>query len=381
MNFEKNILESTDTFEQLLNTYSNMAKAIRLDVGQPDLTTDKFVQEKAIEKIKSGIVGYEAGMKDLKCSIINQFFPDCQVSEENILISHGAIGSLFSTLFSLINNGDEVLIPDPTWPTISRLVNFLGGQPIYYPFLNKNDISELEVNLTNRISSKTSILILVNPNNPNGLLINNARLLSNIGRIAEKHNLIVVNDGTYQELLYRNIVTIPNLLSIPTLKKRCVMIGSFSKTFNMTGWRLGYSVSDKSIINRISNVSALATGGSNTISQYAAIEAIKHFNNIRNQNINIYQERLDVCKKLLNGNGIEFINPDSAFYIFVNCNCDDQKMATILAKKGVTVVPGYLFGENGRGYIRIALTQPLKMLEKAIRIVVECIIKGDDKNA
>jgi len=344
--------------------------SLRLDKGEPDFPAHPVIIEAARELIRGGRVKYSSGIPELKKAIANrlgerigvEFCPNTEVC-----ITHGAMGGLFASFAVLARNGEHIGIPDICWPTFRLLIEAAGVVPVEYSAFPKR---------TNRALPESMGSIVVNtPHNPTGIVLS-AEQIHDLARMARRANAWVVSDETYEAMTFAQERHI-SIASLPGMRERTLLVGSFSKTYCMTGWRIGYVAGPRSIVRRIAGVSHLTTGGVSQIAQEAALAALtvpqSHIDNM----VAAYERRMRFAATALSScSYLSIMPPGGTFYLWVgvgNCSGSSRDFARrLLDTYGVASVPGAVFGSAGEGYIRLSLTVEEDQLKPAMERFIEC---------
>jgi len=345
---------------------------VTLAAGEPDFDTPDFVKTAAIEAINNGFTKYTptTGVPELKQLISAKFKEDnsLEYAPNQIVASCGAKHSIFNALLALVNPGDEVLIPSPCWVSYPEMVNLCGGVIRYMQTQADKDFKFNARDLKKAISAKSRVLILNSPSNPTGCVYEKEEL-EDIAEICVKNKVIVISDEIYEKLIYDGL----KHTSIASLNKdiydSTVTVNGFSKSFSMTGWRLGYLGAPVHIAEAVSRLQDHSTSNPNSIAQKAAIAALKgpkdFFKEIRAQ----FQERRDYCIDRIQAMPkITAVVPKGAFYIF--CDISQTKLKSVeaanslLDKKYLSIIPGDGFGEDN--YIRISFAASFEQLKKGM---------------
>lgn len=360
---------------------------INLTVGEPNFNTPDYIVKGALEGIEKGFTKYTqtSGSEELKEEIIKKLksFNNIDYDSSNILVSTGAKQCLFNAIFSIINDGDEVIIPSPYWVSYTEMVRLASGKSVIVNTSKKNgfkiDVKALDEKLTN----KTKILILNNPNNPTGSVYNESEL-NEIGNWAVKNNVIIIADEIYERLTYDSKhVSIASLSK--EIKNITITISGFSKTYAMTGWRLGYCAAHKDIIKIMNAVQSHTTACANSIAQYAGYVALRDeskYDDIENM-INEFNKRRKAAVDYISKNSNLTINsPKGAFYIFIDIeslkgksfngkilNSSIDISEVLLDEFNIAVVPGIGFGNDD--YIRISYAADEELIIEGIKRIIE----------
>jgi aspartate aminotransferase len=310
-----------------VDSLAKQMKADGLDVvgfgtGEPDFDTPENIKEAAIRAIRSGETKYTpaSGIVPLKKAAVARLKADCGIDYEpsQIVVASGAKHSIFAALMSLLNPGDEVIVPAPYWVTYTEAVKMAGGVPVIVNAEEKADFKITGKQLEDAITEKTKLLILNNPSNPTGMLYSREELIS-IAYICVKHDLYILADEVYYTLVYdnRKFVSIASLGE--AVKERTILINGVSKSYAMTGWRIGYSASSAKLATVMSNYLSHATSAPSTISQYAAVEALNGPQETVEAMRKVFEERRNYIVGRVNAmEGVSCLNPEGAFYIMLN---------------------------------------------------------------
>lgn len=335
-------------------------KIIHLEVGEPDYLPPVNVKNELLKTFEKKRIHYTQtnGVPMLR-KLITQ---ERSVKEENVIITPGARFAVFSAMVSNISVGDELIISEPAWPAYRDCANFIGVK-VKAVRTNVEQKWELDLDqLEQLVTSNTKMIVLNSPNNPTGKIIRE-REIDEILKLARKNDIFVLSDEVYSMYSY-----IPYKSILDFGYDKSIMVSSFSKSHAMTGFRVGYAISSKDIIDRISKIQAIAITSVAEPMQYAAIAAM---NSNVTKNITLMKKRLDFIKRELENLPCEFINPDGGMYYFVRFknSIDVNKIIFNLLNEGVAVAPGIGFGETYFDFIRISACQPTKLLNDGLKIL------------
>ncbi|MFD1672219.1 pyridoxal phosphate-dependent aminotransferase [Agrilactobacillus yilanensis] len=392
MRFSKNVTKVQPSATLALNAKASEMKTLGLDVvdlsaGQPDFETPENIEAAAIKAIKAGKVsGYTAatGLPELKKAIIDRVKVDYGVTYKpsEVVVTTGAKFALYTALQVLLNQGDEVLIPIPGWVSYTEQVRLAGGVPVSVASLAgdyKVTVDELEAARTD----KTKLIILNSPQNPTGVIYSREDL-TQIGNWAVKNDIIIISDDIYNHLVY-NGHQFHALIDISeAIRKQTILIHGLSKSYSMTGWRVGYALGDERITKVMGILIGHATGNPTAVSQYAAIEALTGPQESVEVMRRSFEERLNTVYPLLkNIPGFELKEkPAGAFYLFINVKnavlnsgftTTEAFCEALLEQKYVAVVPGRSFGMPD--YIRISYAASMAQLKEGI-IRIQDFVNG-----
>ncbi len=335
-------------------------KIIHLEVGEPDYLPPVNVKNELLKTFEKKRIHYTQtnGVPMLR----NLIAQERSVKEENVIITPGARFAVFSAMVSNLSIGDELIISEPAWPAYRDCANFIGVK-VKAIRTNVEQKWDLDLDqLEQLITSNTKMIVLNSPNNPTGKIIRE-REIDDILKLARKNDIFVLSDEVYSMYSY-----IPYKSILDFGYDKSIMVSSFSKSHAMTGFRVGYAISSKDIIDRISKIQAIAITSVAEPMQYAAIAAM---NSNVTKNMTLIKKRLDFIKSELENLPCEFVNPDGGMYYFVRFNnsVDVNKIIFNLLNEGVAVAPGIGFGETYFDFIRISACQPTKLLNDGLKIL------------
>jgi len=346
---------------------------IHLEIGQPDYATFENVSQAGIDAIREGKTRYTSpsGMPPLREAIAEQAGRQrgIEIYPDEVVVSPGGKPNLFFPTLALIEAGDEVIYPNPGFPTYEAMIKVAGGVPVAVPLLEQNQFSfDLEA-FDGLINEKTKLIILNSPSNPTGGVIPSADL-EHIAAQAERYNCWVISDELYTRIVYDGLEA-PTIVSLPGMKERTIIVDGFSKTYSMTGWRLGFGIMSKELAKRIGLLLTHSVGSTAHFTQLAGLEAITGPQDKVDEMVTEYQHRRDAVVDGLNAlPGIVCQKPQGAFYVFPNITgtgMESSELANlILEKAGVALLPGNSFGEYGEGYLRISYANSLENIQKAL---------------
>lgn len=364
-----------------------MEDAISLGVGEPDFDTPWRVRDEAIYSLEKGRTFYtsNAGLKELKNEIAKYLKRRFELEYDpgrEMLITVGGSEAIDIALRAMLDPGDEVLIPQPSYVSYLPCTILAGGVPVIINLKEENEFRLTAEELEQAITEKTKILVLPFPNNPTGAVMEKKDLEA-VAEIVKKHDLFVLSDEIYAELTYRfNHVSIA---SLPGMKERTVVINGFSKSHAMTGWRLGYACAPEEIITQMLKIHQYAIMCAPTTSQYAAVEAVKNCDGEVAQMREEYNARRRYLLHRFAEMKLACFEPFGAFYIFPSIQefgMTSEEFATeFLKRKKVAVVPGTAFGDCGEGFLRISYAYSLDNLKTALDRLEEfiCEIREEKK--
>ncbi|MGD6817396.1 aminotransferase [Metabacillus sp. 84] len=352
---------------------ASMEGVISLGVGEPDFVTSWSVREACILSLENGHTSYSAnaGLLELREEISHYLERKFHVSfdaEQEILVTVGASQALDLALRAVLNPGDEVIIPEPCFVAYGPLVKLAGGVPVYVSANSNNGFKTMSHQIEKSITSKTKAVLLCSPNNPTGAMLSR-KDLEKLSTILTKHDLLAISDEIYAELAYDEEFT--SLASLEGLKERTITISGFSKGFAMTGWRLGYAAASAPLLQAMLKIHQYSMMCAPTMSQYAAIEALKNGEEDVQRMKTDYRRRRNYFVRSLNEAGYPCQTPGGAFYAFPSIEYSGLSSAEfaeqLLLEEKVAVVPGDVFGPSGEGFIRCSYASSLSQLEEALK--------------
>ena len=352
---------------------------IVLTVGEPDFDTPQYIKDAGQEAIESGKTKYTSvdGVAELKDAIVNKFKKENNLifNSDEVIVSAGCKQSIFNLLQVIIDNDDEVLIPEPYWVSYADMVVYAGGKPILIESSYENNF-DLNFDLIEKnINDKTKLFMLNSPNNPSGKYFNST-ILKKLAELLRKYDKIYISSDDIYEHIFWHQEKFQNILNVaPDLKDRTIIFNGVSKAYSMTGWRIGYAAGNKEIIKKMKTLQSQSTSCASSVSQYAAISALtQKCEELPKMNAE-YKERHDyVVKELNNIPGVTCRETDGTFYVFPSFTKyieesqkinNDEELAMYLLNEGkVAVVPGSAFGMSG--HLRLSIALDLKTLEIAM---------------
>ncbi len=351
---------------------------IGLGAGEPDFDTPDNIKEAAIEAIRKGDTKYTAvdGTPSLKKAIKNKFSRENGLSYEldQITVGTGGKQVLYNAFMATVNKGDEVIIPAPYWVSYPDIILLAGGKPKIIKCEEKDNFKLTPKKLEKAISKKTKWIILNSPSNPTGSAYTKKEIEGLSKILIKNKKTYILSDDIYEHITYDNFKFF-TIAQIQALKDRTLTMNGVSKSYSMTGWRIGYAAGPKEIIKAIAKIQSQSTSNPTSISQAAAVEALNGRQDFIKERANSFRERRDfVVKSLNNINGISCLRPEGAFYVFPSCKrllgkktklkTDKDFVEKLLEKSEVAVVQGSAFGLDG--YFRISYATSMENLKKAM---------------
>ena len=352
---------------------SEMPDAISLGVGEPDFDTPWHVVDEGIYSLERGRTYYtsNSGLMELREEICKWYSRKYAVeynAADECLITVGGSEGIDLALRALLNPGDEVIIPEPSYVSYVPCVSLAGGTPVTINLKNENQFKLTEAELAEKITDKSKVLILSFPNNPTGAIMTKEDL-EPIAKLAVENDLYVISDEIYSELTYSETPHC-SIASLPGMGERTIVINGFSKAYAMTGWRLGYALAPQKIAKLMTKIHQFCIMCAPTTSQYAAIEALKNGDKDIANMRKSYDERRRYLFARLNDMGMPAFEPLGAFYIFPSIQkfgmTSDEYATNLLKSQKLAVVPGTAFGDCGEGFIRISYAYSIDQLREAL---------------
>lgn len=357
----------------IFDMVQGLQDVISFAIGEPDFGTPKHVQEAAKAAIDQGFTRYtpNAGFEDLRQAIKEKLQRENNIQTETneIVVTPGGQGALTLALMATIDPGDEVLVPDPGYASYRSQVIMCGGRPVSVPVYEKDSFRMLAENFTNLITNRTKMIIFCNPSNPTGAVLKESDLRA-LADTATDHGLLIVTDEAYEKFLYDGSRHF-SLGSLPDASKNTISIFSFSKAYGMTGWRVGYAVADRPIIEQMIKLQEHVSAHPSSVSQRAALAAYRGPQAHIKKLVADYTARRNLIVNGLNRiKGVSCIQPDGAFYALANFKSfgkSSLQIATDLIKTvRVATVPGTAFGDYGEGYLRFTYACSMKTIKEGL---------------
>jgi aminotransferase len=345
---------------------------ISLGVGEPDFATPWHISEQAIYSLERGYTMYTSnlGMPELRQELSRYLKDNYNLAYDpdgELLITVGVSEGLDLVMRALLNQGDEVIMPDPCYVSYGPCVTLAGGTPVMVPTNQKNDFEVSAADIEARVTDKTKAILIGYPANPTGAVMPRAKL-QQIAEVAQRHHLLVISDEIYAKLVYG--VKHTCFATLPGMKESTVLLGGFSKAYAMTGWRIGYAASSRDIIAAMTKIHQYTLMCAPTMAQVAAIEALRAGEPSALEMVEEYNRRRQVIVKGLNNIGLPCFEPKGAFYAFPSIKgtgmTSEEFAEKLLVEEKVAVVPGPAFGQCGEGYVRCCYATSLADIEEAL---------------
>lgn len=376
---EKVVALKPSGIRRFFDVASEMEDVISLGVGEPDFDTPWHIREEGIYSLEKGRTFYtsNAGLVELReelCAYLKRRF-QLSYEKNQIIITVGGSEAIDICARAMLDPGDEVIIPEPCFVSYAPCVTLAGGVPVTISLQEKNQFKLTKEELLAAITDKTKLVVLPFPNNPTGAIMTKEDLAEIVPVIIE-HDLYVMSDEIYSELSYMgNHVSIA---SFPGMAERTIVVNGFSKSYAMTGWRLGYAAGPEAIIKQMVKIHQYAIMCAPTSSQYAAVEAVRNGDSDVESMRESYNERRRFLVKALNEMGMPCFEPFGAFYVFPNISrfgMTSEEFATrLLKEQRIAVVPGTAFGDCGEGFLRISYAYSIEDLKRALERIEKFIV-------
>ena len=356
---------------------ADMPHCISLGVGEPDFKTPWSVRDAGIRSLELGRTKYTAnsGLKELRgeiCNYLQRRF-DLHYKEENILVTVGGSEAIDLTIRAVVQPGDEVIIPEPCFVCYEPITQLTGGVPVHIATRAEDQFRLTADQLRAAITPRTKLLIFPYPNNPTGAVMSAAEM-EEIADVLRETNVLVLSDEIYSELTYgldRHV----SIASLPGMAERTIVVNGFSKSYAMTGWRLGYAAGPAPLIKVMTKIHQSCIMSAPTTSQYAAITALRQCDDQIEMMRDEYNRRRRYVVKALNEMGLTCFEPRGAFYVFPSIQISgltsSEFCEQLLREKEVAIIPGSAFGASGEGYARISYAYSVDHLQTAMKRIRE----------
>ena len=351
---------------------TTMEGAISLGVGEPDFETPYFIREEAIYSLEKGRTFYtsNSGLKELREEIDRYLQRKLNISYDpmtEIIVTVGGSEGIDIAFRAMLDNGDEVLIPQPSYVSYEPCVILAGGKPVIIELKSDNDFKLTKEQVLEKITEKTKLLVMPFPNNPTGSIMTYEEL-EEIAKICIEKDIFVLSDEIYCELTYTGKHA--SIAQVPGMKERTIVINGFSKSYAMTGWRLGYACGPEMIIKQMTKIHQFAIMCAPTTSQYAAVLALRDGDLDVAKMRESYNQRRRYLINRFNEIGMDCFEAEGAFYVFPSIKrfgLSSEEFATrLLMEEKVAIVPGTAFGDCGEGFMRISYAYSLERLKEAL---------------
>ena len=353
---------------------SEMKEVISLSIGEPDFSTPWHVRQEGIKTFEQGKTWYSPnrGFTELReeiCKWLERKYRVSYSPDTDVLVTVGGSEAIDLCIRCLVNPGDEVLIPEPSFVCYVPMTEMAKGKPVIIETKAEDQFRLTAKALREKITPKSKLLILPFPNNPTGAVMRREHL-EEIAEVVREHNLLVLSDEIYGELTYGSTSHV-SFAEIEGMKERTILVNGFSKSYAMTGWRLGYAVGPEEILSPMTKLHQYAIMSSPTMAQYAAIEALRN----GDEDIVSMREEYDMRRRLIvdtfNSIGLSCFEPEGAFYVFPCIKStgltSEEFCEKLLYAEHVAVIPGNAFGDCGEGFVRVSYSYSLNHITEALK--------------
>lgn len=353
---------------------------VHLEIGEPDFDTPRNIKDAATKALDEGYTHYvpSAGIPELRQAIADYISKtrNLKVTPEEVVVTPGGKPIMFYTVLALVNPGDEVLYPNPGFPIYESLINFVGAKPVPIPLEEKNDFSLDREYVKKMITKKTKLIILNSPENPTGGVLSREDLKVVADSISGRNDAFVLSDEIYSRIIYEG--KHESITAFPGMKDKTILLDGFSKTYAMTGWRLGYGVMHKDLALKVAQLMTNSNSCTSAFTQMAGVEALTGPQNEAERMVSEFKKRREVIVDGLNKvKGITCKKPRGAFYVFPNIEgtgMDCRKLGEhLLNNAGVAVLPGTSFGKYGEGHLRLSFANSVENIKKALERIARAV--------
>ena len=361
---------------------STMDDVITLGIGEPDFATPAHISQKGMDALAAGRTAYtsNSGMIELRTAIsdyVANLYDVRYSPEDEILVTIGVSEALFLAMKAILDPGDEVLVVEPCFVANPAAVEMAGGVPVMVPTHVENDFQVTGADLEARVTSRTKAILISYPTNPTGAVLTRERM-EELAQVAEKYDLVVISDEIYERLVYD--VEHTNFASIAGMRERTILLSGVSKSFAMTGWRIGYAIAPPEIMDAMRKLHQYLIMSAPTIGQHAAIEALQHGEPSVQMMRESYDERRRLIVDGFNRLGLTCFEPRGAFYAFPSVEStglsDEAFCEKLLLEERVALIPGSAFGTSGKGFIRASYTSSYQDIEEALQRIEQFLIRN-----
>lgn len=353
---------------------------VHLEIGEPDFDTPSNIKEAAVKAMKAGYTHYvpAAGIPELRNAIAEYLSKsrDIKVDPDEVVVTPGAKPIIFFSILACVEPGDEVMYPNPGFPIYESMINFVGAKPVPMPLKEENDFRIDNEDTAKKITKKTKMIILNSPENPTGGVLSKDNLEAVTDRIKGRDDVFVLSDEVYSQMPYEGRHM--SIASFPTMKDKTILLDGFSKTYAMTGWRLGYAAMRKDLAQKVTQLMINSNSCTCAFTQMAGVEALRGPQTESKKMVDEFRRRREVIVSGLNSiKGITCKKPQGAFYVFPNVKSfgmESKKLADIILQKaGVAVLSGTAFGAYGEGYLRLSFANSVENIQKAVKRISDVV--------
>ena len=353
---------------------------VHLEIGEPDFDTPSNIKEAAVKAMRAGYTHYvpAAGIPELRNAIAGYLSESrgIDVDPDEVVVTPGAKPIIFFSILACVEPGDEVMYPNPGFPIYESMINFVGAKPVPMPLKEENDFRIDNEDTAKKITEKTKMIILNSPENPTGGVLSKDNLEAVTDRVKGRDDVFVLSDEVYSQMPYEDRhMSIASLLG---MKDKTILLDGFSKTYAMTGWRLGYAAMRKDLAQKVTQLMINSNSCTCAFTQMAGVEALRGPQTESKKMVEEFRRRREVIVSGLNSiKGITCKKPQGAFYVFPNVKSfgmESKKLSDlILQKAGVAVLSGTAFGAYGEGYLRLSFANSVENIQKAIKRISDVV--------
>jgi len=355
---------------------------VHLEIGEPDFDTPKNIKDAAMKALDQGYTHYgpSAGLPEFREAIAEYVSKTRGIKAEpdEVVVTPGAKPIMFFSIFALVNPGEEVLYPNPGFPIYESLINFVDAKPVPIPLLDENDFRLDPEYIKKHITKKTKMIILNYPENPTGGIVTKDDLKVIADCISDRDDVFVLADEIYSRIIYEG--KHDSIAALPGMKDKTILLDGFSKTYAMTGWRLGYGVMREDVAVKVAQLMTNSNSCTSTFTQIAGIEALEGPQTEPEKMVAEFKKRREVIVSGLNSiDGFSCKKPHGAFYVFPNTKgtgMDCRKLGDhLLYDAGVAVLPGTSFGKYGEDHLRLSFANSIENIKKALERISKAVKK------
>jgi aspartate/methionine/tyrosine aminotransferase len=353
---------------------------VHLEIGEPDFDTPKHIKDAAVKALYAGYTHYvpAAGIQELREAIAEDVAKSrkIEVEPEEVVVTPGAKPIMFFAILACVNPGEEVLYPNPGFPIYESVINFVGAKPVPLPLKEEKDFGIDHEYVKKKVTKKTKMIIINSPENPTGGILTKEDLKLIADCVANRDDVLVFSDEVYSRIIYEG--EHESIASLPGMKDKTIILDGFSKTYAMTGWRLGYGVMRKDLAQKVTQLMINSNSCTCAFAQMAGVEALKGPQDSVGKMVAEFKKRREIIVSGLNSiKGITCKKPRGAFYVFPNITGTGMKSQEfsdyLLNKAGVAVLPGTSFGAYGEGYLRLSFANSVENIKKALNRISEAV--------
>ncbi len=353
---------------------------LHFEIGRPDFDTPEYIKKAAIESLNAGNVFYTSnfGTMELRQAIADKLKREngLDYKAADILVTAGLAEAVFAVLATILEEGDELLVPDPVWINYLNVPRFLNAVPVSYGLKEENGYQPDMEEVRAKVSGRTRAIVIVTPNNPTGGVLS-GQTLEELAQLAIEKDLLVISDEIYERLIYDGEKHV-SIASLPGMKERTFTMNGMSKAYSMTGWRLGYVAAPEGYIPVLNKFHQHNTTCAVSFGQAAAVTALQEEGDEVKEMVKEYQRRRDYAVKAINEiDGLSCLPPKGAFYIFINCRALGMKSAELadrlLDHAKIALVPGDVFGPGGEGYLRMSFANSYDNIVEGCRRLKQAV--------